>query len=230
MNPAILVVAKAPVPGQAKTRLTPPATPRQAAAIAAASLHDTLAAARATPGTRLVVALTGDLAAAADSVRLRRSLYGSTVISQRGNGFAERLANAHADVAGPRLQLGMDTPQVTPRLLADCLRLLAQRNTDAVLGPATDGGWWALGLRRREHAALLATVPMSQSDTGEHTLAALRDKGLIVRIAPELSDVDTMADAVAVARGLPGSYFAHAVTAVLPSLAAVAARPAEVAR
>lgn len=214
MIPAILVVAKAPVPGLAKTRLCPPATPATAAAIAAASLRDTLAAVQATPGVRRVVALTGELDQAVDSVRLRRALAGFQVIPQRGDDFGERLTQAHADTGGPLLQLGMDTPQVTPELLRDCLRQLADPGVDAVLGPATDGGWWALGLRRAEHAAVLRAVPMSRSDTGARTLAALQAHGLTVRLAPQLSDVDTMADARSVALGLPGSRFSLAVAAV----------------
>ncbi|MGW0519473.1 TIGR04282 family arsenosugar biosynthesis glycosyltransferase [Crossiella sp. NPDC003009] len=213
MTPTILVVAKAPVPGQAKTRLTPPATPVQAATIAAASLHATLAAAHATPGTRVAVALTGDLDRSVDPAGLRRILGGCTVFAQRGETFGERLANAHREVGGPVLQVGMDTPQVSPALFAECLRQLAEPGVDAVLGPAADGGWWALGLRRAADAVVLGGVPMSRSDTGARTLAALRERGLVVRPVPELSDVDTMVDAVAVACGMPGSRFARAVAA-----------------
>ena len=66
----VLVVAKAPVPGFAKTRLCPPATPAQAAEIAAASLLDTLDAATGIAGAVTVVAMTGDLAAAARSAEI----------------------------------------------------------------------------------------------------------------------------------------------------------------
>ncbi|HKN56941.1 MAG TPA: DUF2064 domain-containing protein, partial [Amycolatopsis sp.] len=95
----VLVVAKAPVPGFAKTRLCPPATPAQAAEIAAASLLDTLDAATGITGAVTVVAMTGDLAAAARSAEIARALRRSTVIPQRGNDFGARLANAHADTA-----------------------------------------------------------------------------------------------------------------------------------
>ena len=67
----------------------------------------------------------------------------------------------------------MDTPQVTPELLG-ALRPARLTDADAVLGPAVDGGWWALGLRDRAHARVLASVPMSTPDTGRLTLAALR--------------------------------------------------------
>lgn len=213
----LLVVAKAPVPGQAKTRLTPPATPRQAAAIAAVSLLDTLRAVRATPGTSPVVALTGRIDHAVRADELRAELAGMTVLAQRGDSFAARLAAAHADAAAalpgrPVLQIGMDTPQVTTELLAGCADALHRPGgPDAVLGPATDGGWWALGVVDARHAALLHGVPMSRPDTGARTLAALRAAGLRVELLPELTDVDHMAQARQVAGQLPGSEFAAAV-------------------
>ncbi|MBP2472776.1 glycosyltransferase A (GT-A) superfamily protein (DUF2064 family) [Crossiella equi] len=205
---AVLVVAKSPVPGQAKTRLSPPATPEQGARIAWASLVDTLAAVRRTPGVRRAVALTGPLHEAVAPVPLR----GFAVRPQRGADFAERLANAHLDVGGAVFQIGMDTPQVTPELLAASVEVLG--SAQAVLGLAQDGGWWGLGVREARWASVLRGVPMSREDTGERTLAALRSAGLTVALLPVLSDVDTMADAVAVARDLPGSAFARAVAAV----------------
>ncbi|MGK2854077.1 MAG: TIGR04282 family arsenosugar biosynthesis glycosyltransferase, partial [Microbacteriaceae bacterium] len=123
-----------------------------------------------------------------------------TVIAQRGDGFAERLAHAHEDAAAPGLpvlQIGMDTPQVSPDLIAECGRALVD---DAVLGLAADGGWWVLGERDAAQAGCLRGVPMSQPDTGALTLAALRDSGLRVHLVAELADVDTVADIDAVRR------------------------------
>ncbi|WP_236796555.1 DUF2064 domain-containing protein [Amycolatopsis sp. GM8] len=210
----LLVVAKAPVPGFAKTRLCPPATPEQAADIAAAALLDTLDAVGATPGAVPFVATTGDFTTAARSAELAHALWPMTVIRQRGNGFAQRLANAHCDaaVAGlPVLQIGMDTPQVTPDLLAESGALLRSER-EAVLGPAQDGGWWALGLGNPSAARVLADVPMSRDDTGIRTLRALTAAGLNTTELAELSDVDTMADAERVA-SLCGGRFAEAVAA-----------------
>jgi hypothetical protein len=217
MRFCLLVVAKAPVAGLAKTRLSPPATPREAATIAAAALLDTLQTVSATAGAVPVVALTGDLSAAQEAAALRDRLADLTVIQQRGNGFADRLANAHADVALrfpglPVVQIGMDTPQVTPALLGGVAARLAA--APAVLGDAADGGWWAVGLRDPAHAEALREVPMSRADTAARTRAALTGRGLRVATGPRLTDVDTMADAVAVARGLPGSRFATAVLAM----------------
>lgn len=214
MTAIVLVVAKAPVAGLVKTRLAVATGPERAARLAAAALLDTLDAALTTPFAQTVVALTGDLAAAEGQPELAGLLARCEVLPQRGHGFPARLANAHADVArrypGARvLQIGMDTPQVTSGLLAGALHRLA--SADAVLGPALDGGWWALGLTGGQAADVLRVVPTSRPDTGARTLAALRAIGLDVAALPTMSDVDTLADARAVAAAVSGGRFAAAV-------------------
>jgi len=207
----LLVVAKAPVPGRVKTRLCPPCRPRQAALVAAAALADTLAAGSAAPFDERILLLDGDHPAPA----------GWRTVPQRGAGLAARLVNGYTDSAAAgtaTLLIGMDTPQVTPDLLADASRRLASPDVDAVLGLAEDGGWWALGLRDAAHADALRHVTMSTPDTGMHTLAALRRRGLRPAPLPLLRDVDTAADAREVAAlCAPRSAFARAVSAHVPA-------------
>jgi len=141
----LLIITKAPVPGRSKTRLTPPCSPEQAAAIAAAAVADTLDAVRGTPVRRRVVALDGhpgDL-----------DLAGCVVVPQVEGDLGTRLAHAFTDAMSspdgglPTLLIGMDTPQVSSALLTDCLnRLVTAGPGTAVLGTAREGGWWALGL------------------------------------------------------------------------------------
>ena len=212
---AVLVVAKAPVRGLAKTRLAASIGEDAAAHVAAAALLDTLDAVAATPAQKRVVALTGDLSEAACGDEIRSRLADFTVVPQRGADFAERLANAHADASGglPVLQIGMDTPQVTSDLLAQCAQTLL--GTDAVLGIADDGGWWVLGVREPSMADCLRTVPMSQPDTGVQTLAALSARGIAVGLVAELADFDTVADIAGVRRMCSAdSRFARATNAV----------------
>jgi rSAM/selenodomain-associated transferase 1 len=206
-----LVVAKAPVPGLAKTRLAATIGDAAAAELAAASLLDTLDAVSAADVDRRVVALTGNLADAARSDELTRALASFTVVAQRGDGLGERLANAHADAAttGSVLQIGMDTPQVTAHLLSDAA---AQLGSSDVLGLAEDGGWWALGLRNPELARFLLDVPMSAPSTGSDTLDALTAAGASITMLPELRDVDFETDLEAVAQlCAPNSRFHIAV-------------------
>jgi rSAM/selenodomain-associated transferase 1 len=212
----LLIVAKAPVAGLVKTRLGAVLGPRQAARVAAAALLDTVDAVLGVPGAVPVVALTGDLEDAERAAEVAEALARCTVIPQRGKDFAERLANAHGDAATIHpgrsvFQIGMDTPQVTPELLDAAIEALHRPGVDAVLGPAADGGWWALGLRTPTRARVLRRVPMSRPDTGASTLAALRGAGLRVDRLPELSDVDTVADALRVAEIVPRGRFAAAV-------------------
>ncbi|GAA4397055.1 DUF2064 domain-containing protein [Actinomadura verrucosospora] len=201
----LIVIAKEPVPGRVKTRLTPAYTPAEAAALAEASLRDTLAAVAAAPAGRRVLALAGDPGPWLPD--------GFTVIAQRGGGLDERLAHAFADAhtGRPMVLIGMDTPQVTPELLDRARSALGR--ADAVFGPARDGGFWLLGLRRPA-AALLRGVPMSRPDTGAVQLARLRAAGLRTAVLPELTDVDQTADAAAVAAAAPDGRFAAAVRAL----------------
>jgi rSAM/selenodomain-associated transferase 1 len=191
MSAHLLVLAKAPVAGRVKTRLCPPCTPQQAARLAAAALADTIDAVAACRALSRTLVLDG----------VHPVPPGWASRPQHGPGLAERLAHAYVD--GPSLLVGMDTPQLTADLLDAATDDL--RHADAVLGPATDGGWWALGLRNPAHAAVLRQIPTSTPTTGADTLAALRRLGLAVVLLPELPDVDTVADAAAVAALCPPS-------------------------
>ncbi|SDI01765.1 TIGR04282 family arsenosugar biosynthesis glycosyltransferase [Nonomuraea jiangxiensis] len=206
----IVVLAKRPRPGHVKTRLTPPYTPAEAAELAADALDDTLDAVAATPAAARVLALDDADGFAAD---------GFTVLAQRGDGLDERLAWAFEDAYArrpvPVLLVGMDTPQLTPDLLARAGAALEEH--DAVFGPAADGGYWLLGLRRPDPARIVG-VPMSRPDTGAEQLRRLC--GLSVATMPCLTDVDDAADAREVAGLAPHTRFA----ATLARLGAESAR------
>lgn len=205
----LLVIAKEPLPGRVKTRLTPPYTPPEAAELAAASLADTLDTVLAAPARRRVLVLDGRPGPWLPS--------GIEVVPQCAGGLDERLAAAFAGCSGPALLVGMDTPQITPGLLAPALGPDAWQDCDAWFGPAVDGGFWALGLAEPD-PELLRGVPMSRPDTGALQRARLTGAGLKVRDLPPLRDVDTAEDAGKVAAAAPESRFA----ATLARLAAAA--------
>ena len=213
----LVVIAKAPVAGQAKTRLATTVGDQAAADIAAATLLDTLDAVDATPAQAKVLALTGDLDQASSGAEIRPRLATLRVVEQRGDDFSARLANAIVDAAAtagphPVLLIASDTPQVTGSLLTECAQALLE--TDVVFGLARDGGWWVLGVTDPAMAGCLHTIPTSRSDTGPATLEALRANGLAVTLAAELSDVDTVDDVEIVrAECAQDSRFIHAIKA-----------------
>jgi len=211
---AVLVMAKAPVPGQVKTRLGAVVGPDVAAGLAAACVLDTMDVCEAvfTEHRRRHIALTGDLHRAIHNGRLSEHLDMWTLHAQRGDGFAERLANAHTDASRasglPVVQIGMDTPHLTAQHLAEVEARIGQGN-DAVLGPAEDGGWWVLAVTEPRFAAALRTVEMSTARTYVDTRVALEAAGARVVDTVTLRDVDTVEDAAHAAAAAPGTRFAR---------------------
>jgi uncharacterized protein len=198
----LIVLAKEPLPGRVKTRLCPPCSPRTAAALAAAALADTLAAALASGADRVLLALDGRPGDWCPP--------GVRVVDQGHGRLTHRLAAAWRHTRGPALQVGMDTPQVTATGLDRAMARLLRPGTGAVLGPACDGGWWALGLHR-PHPVAFAGIATSRLDTGARQAARLVDLGLDVRLLDLQRDVDTWDDAVDVARRAPHTRFAAGV-------------------
>lgn len=184
----LLVLAKEPVPRRVKTRLCPPCTPAEAAAVAEAALADTLDAAVACGADRVVLALDGRVGAWCPA--------GVVVVPQGDGPLDRRLASAWARVGStPALQIGMDTPQVGATGLDAAMDALLAHGVDAVLGPAFDGGWWAVGMRRPRPGVFLG-VPTSRADTGARQRHRLVAAGLRVRDLWVERDLDTWADVV----------------------------------
>ncbi|MDA1360341.1 DUF2064 domain-containing protein [Glycomyces luteolus] len=204
MQSHLLVLAKAPVPGRVKTRLSPPLTTVEAAAVAEAALADTLEAVAGCGADRLIVALDGEPGPWLPE--------GFEVVPQVPGSFNERLAAAWAFAGGPGLQIGMDTPQVTPGLLDEGLAAAVEHGS--ALGLAEDGGWWAIGLGE-PHPEAFAGVPMSCDDTGRRQLERLRALGFRPAALPVLRDLDDAADARAIAALVPQSRTAGAVRDLL---------------
>lgn len=201
----LAVIAKAPVAGRVKTRLCPPCSSEQAAALAAAALSDTMQAVAAAHVGRRALVLDGTPGDWFDP--------DFEVIAQRGDGLDERLAAAVEDVGAPLLIVGMDTPQLDAALLDGAISALCATEVDAVLGRATDGGYWTIGLRSTRPDALVG-VPMSRTTTHDEQLRRLELLGLRTVALGELCDVDTFDDALEVAAVAPHGRFATAVEAV----------------
>jgi rSAM/selenodomain-associated transferase 1 len=223
----LIVVAKEPLPGRVKTRLTPPFSPEQAAELATAAIADTLNTVEQTVSQAQLRGMSVEPILVLDGVagpwlwplctteRFR-------VLPQRGGDLDARLAAAFDDATGSSpgmcaVLVGMDTPQLTPALLLDAFSMLTSPGNDAVLGLAEDGGWWGLGLRKPDPALLLG-VPMSTSHTGRDQYVRLLSFGLRVGLLPVLRDVDDAGDAAHVAAVAPHSRFAAAFSRIASAL------------
>ncbi len=129
----LLVIAKAPVAGRSKTRLSPPCSPEEAAWLAEAALACTLQAVALTPASRRVLVLDGEPGAWMPD--------GFQVLPQRGAGLDERLAAAFEDAGAPSLLIGMDTPSSRP----PCSARRWRRSRPRVLMRCSDGRPTAAG-------------------------------------------------------------------------------------
>jgi rSAM/selenodomain-associated transferase 1 len=201
----LLVLAKEPIPGRVKTRLTPPCSPTEAAALAEAALADTLSAAVESAADRVIVAIDGAPGPWCPP--------GVSVVTQGHGDLAQRLATAWRATHGPALQIGMDTPQLDARCLDRAMGRLEADGCDGVLGLAEDGGWWGLGLRR-PHPWTFAGIATSRRDTGERQRSRLQALGLRVDLLPTHRDVDDWDGALTVAASAPDGSFGRAVRAV----------------
>ena len=193
---ALVVLAKRPVPGRVKTRLSPDVSPVVAAELAAAALRDTLDVASTATFDARVLSFAG-------SVRgwLRP---GWTHHVQPDGGLDVRIAAALRTDGSPTLLVGMDTPQLD----AGLLQTFDPVHFDACLGPTADGGYWAIGLRETAAAAdAVIGVPMSTPHTFADQHDRLRGLGMSVQILPGLTDVDLIGDA----RAGRGARTAHAL-------------------
>lgn len=204
-SPQILIMAKTPAPGRCKTRLCPPCTSEQAARLAAMALRDTVDVVSATPASQRVLVFDGP------APEWLPPVY--SVIPQRGTGLDERLAAAFEDAGGPSLLVGMDTPHLDRRLLHEAATTLSRSDTDAVLGPSVDGGYWAIGLQVPDQRVFLG-VPMSDAATGAAQWERLRELGLRTETLPVLRDVDCFEDALEAAKLAPGTRFAAGLRAL----------------
>ena len=188
----VAIVAKECVPGRVKTRLTPPLLPEEAA-----SLDDTIDLVRSLPVARRILFFAGRVA------HEHRDL---EVMPQPEGDLDARLGHLFDAVDGPLLLIGMDTPQLTRAHIAEPVRSWPD-DVDGYLGPAEDGGFWALAMREPD-GSLIRGVSMSTSSTGREQRRRLTQAGLRVRDLAVVRDVDRADDARRVAEDAPGGRFA----------------------
>jgi hypothetical protein len=188
----LIIVARRPLAGATKTRLCPPLDGETAAALYECFLRDTLLNARRVPGVQPVIIYTpedaGSYFAELAPDFQARPQHGADLGHRLAHAFDEALAVAETRAVA----IGTDSPDLPHRYISGAFALLAG-GADLVLGPADDGGYYLIGLRRPQ-PRLFHEVPMSTASVLKDTLTLARELGLRSELLPPWYDIDTHSD------------------------------------
>lgn len=195
---ALVIFAKAPVPGQVKTRLCPPLTPDEAATLHGSFVLDTLERTKAAV-TKLTLPIDRYLACAPSAThvffKIMEERQGVKLLDQAGDDLGGRMNQAfHTLFAQGYRQVvlvGTDVPALPLGHFKQAL--LALENHDLVLGPALDGGYYLIGLKRMA-PELFADIPWSTNQVLRLTQEKAATIGLKASLIQPWRDVDTLAD------------------------------------
>jgi len=193
MSTALIVFAKAPIPGEVKTRLCPPLDPDEAASLHGTLVLDTVERAKGLAGASLYVAGAPDLAH--PFFKVLEGRYGAKLLAQRGPDLGARMKWAMQDAfeqgAEDVLLTGTDLPTLPRARLMESLTLIKKH--DVVLGPTADGGYYLIGLRKMV-PALFEGIGWSTASVFADTKKKIEDAGLSLGLLPECRDLDTLED------------------------------------
>lgn len=193
---ALGVMTKAPLAGASKTRLTPPLTPNEAAKLSACFLRDTCdnIAAVCRDGTSEGIAVYTPAGAEAFFHSLLPASYG--LVGQRGSSFGERLFHATEDLLSSGYDscclIDSDSPTLPAAFLRAAVSALATPGDRVVLGPAKDGGYYLIGLKKA-HRRVFEDVEWSTPRVLAQTIARAKEIKLPVTVLPAWFDVDDAA-------------------------------------
>ena len=195
MTAAVAILARAPVAGRAKTRLTPPLTPEAAARVARACLEETLRRFPSAIDAPFTLFLDGEAdPELLDAIRAS----GVALTAQVDGDLGARLTAAFGALQARGFEIvvamGADSPTLDPARIAEAIQALEE--CDLVLGPAEDGGYYLAGTRG-ERSLVFDGIPWSTGRTLEATLARARSLGYTTRLLAPHYDID---DAAALAR------------------------------
>lgn len=195
---ALIIFAKAPIPGQVKTRLCPPLTPDEAATLHGSFVLDTLERSK-TAVTKLRLPMDRYLACAPDAshvfFKIMEERHGVRVLDQVGENLGARMTQVFTSTFARGykqvLIIGTDVPSLPLTHYRQALVLLTTH--DLVLGPAHDGGYYLIGLTRAI-PDLFAGIPWSTDQVLALTKQKAQALGLKTALLPEWCDIDTIED------------------------------------
>ena len=195
---ALVIFAKAPIPGQVKTRLCPPLTPDEAATLHGSFVLDTLERTKMA-ASKLKLPIDRYLACAPSVThvffKIMEERQSVKLIDQVGDDLGARMNQAFRTLfaQGYRqvLLMGTDVPTLPFDHFTQALTSL--ENHDLVLGPAFDGGYYLIGLKRTA-PELFADIPWSTDQVLRLTQENAARIGLKVSLIQPWRDIDTLAD------------------------------------
>ena len=190
---ALAVMTKAPQAGRVKTRLTPPLTPEEAAALNVCFLRDTTAAISRTVQRKAALGVAVYTPVGAEAAYADILPKDFVLVPQRGDAFGERLAAATEDL----LALGFDSlclidsdsPTLPEAAFTEAVDFMARSEDSVVLGPSDDGGYYLIGLKKL-HLRMFEQIDWSTERVLEQTIAAANEINLPVHLLPTWYDVD----------------------------------------
>ena len=189
----LIVFAKAPIPGEVKTRLCPPLDSDEAASLHGTLVLDTIERTKGLQGITLFVAGTPDLAH--PFFKVLEGRYGAKLLLQRGPDLGSRMQWAMQDAfeqgAQEVLLIGTDLPALPRAHLVEALTLI--KSHEIVLGPTADGGYYLIGLRKMI-PALFDGIAWSTPTVFAETKKKIEAAGLSLGLLPECRDLDTLDD------------------------------------
>jgi uncharacterized protein len=190
MRSCIAILAKYPVRGRVKTRLSPPLSPDEATELYRAFLLDTIHLIDHIEGIEPAILFTPDEAHADFRALAPRPI---TLVPQRGPDFGARLACGFEDLFAQGYEaaaiMDADSPTLPRAHIAQLFAQLAQPHTDVSIGPCADGGYWAIGMKQLQRA-VLSGIPWSTERVLSVSLARAQEAGLHAMLAPAAYDVD----------------------------------------
>lgn len=190
---ALGLMAKAPLEGEVKTRLVPPLTSREAAALNICFLRDMAGNINSISETEEASGLVVYTPAGSESAFAGVLPEGFSFLAQRGAHLGERLCNATDDLLrqgyGAVCLINSDSPTLPRSILIRALQLLAKDGDRVVLGAAEDGGYYLIGLKHA-HRNLFNEIAWSTSDVLARTRQRAAEIDLPVELLPPWYDVD----------------------------------------
>ena len=192
----LVVVAKAPVPGEVKTRLMPEFSPEQAADLYRCFLHDRVRAVSALKGIDLAIAFTPEDAGETFAPFARN---GFRLFAQRGKNLGERLNNIFVEqlacVYDAVSIIDSDSPDLPGSTVEESFKRLLSDQADVVFGPCYDGGYYLVGMRK-PHPPLFRGIPWSTESVLATTLEKANELKLKTDLLPWWNDLDTFEDLI----------------------------------